>query len=367
MHSGPMIMKSALNKERLYENLLASIEDGVVVLSPDNVILTFNQGAEGMIGVSEGMAVGNNLSSVISEQEVSSLSQKAYETGKSFSDNDLSIRKKDGSLVPVSLTASPLLDEEGKALGTVIVLRDMRRIKALEDDLRHSDRLGTLGTLAAGLAHEIKNPLGGIKGSAQLLQEELGNDKRLTEFTGIIIRETERVNRLIEELLDFANPRKLSLSPINIHKILDDNIFLLSEVSKINEITVHKEFDPSLPMIKGDKERLSQVFLNIIKNAIESLDKGGWLMVSTRMGTEYQMVEREERKGVIVVEVSDNGKGMTQNTLDSLFTPFFSTKEKGSGLGLAISHRILKEHKGHIKIKSKAGKGTTVSVTLPAN
>jgi two-component system nitrogen regulation sensor histidine kinase GlnL len=248
-----------------------------------------------------------------------------------------------------------------------MVLRDMRRIKALEDDLRHSDRLGTLGTLAAGLAHEIKNPLGGIKGSAQLLQEELGNDKRLTEFTGIIIRETERVNRLIEELLDFANPRKLSLRPINIHKILDDNIFLLSEVAKLKGITVHKEFDPSLPMIKGDKERLSQVFLNIIKNAIESIDKGGWLMISTRMGTEYQMVEREGRKGVIVVEVSDNGKGMTQNTLDSLFTPFFSTKEKGSGLGLAISHRILKEHKGHIKIKSKAGEGTTVSVTLPVN
>ena len=215
-----------------------------------------------------------------------------------------------------------------------MVLRDMRRIKALEDDLRHSDRLGTLGTLAAGLAHEIKNPLGGIKGSAQLLQEELGNDKRLTEFTGIIIRETERVNRLIEELLDFANPRKLSLRPINIHKILDDNIFLLSEIAKLNGITVHKEFDPSLPMIKGDKERLSQVFLNIIKNAIESIDKAGWLMVSTRMGTEYQMVEREERKGVIVVEVSDNGKGMAQNALERLFTPFFQLKKREAGLAL---------------------------------
>lgn len=358
-------MKSRLSKERLYENLLASVEDGVVVLDPAYVILTFNQGAEGIIGVSEGFALGNNLSSVIREKEVSDLARKAYDTGKSFSDNDLSIRRRDGSIVPASFTASPLLDEEGKALGTVIVLRDMSRIKALEDDLRRSDRLGIMGTLATGLAHEIKNPLGGIKGAAQLLQEELENDKRLTEYTGIIIREAERVNRLIEELLDFANPKRVSLRPMNIHKTLDDTTFLMSEVVKAKGAKVYKEFDPSLPLIKGDRERLSQVFLNIIKNAVEALAKGGWVMVSTRIVTDYLMVEGEERRGAIVVEVSDNGKGMDQETLDRLFTPFFSTKEKGTGLGLAISHRIIKEHKGHIKVKSKAGEGTTVSVTLP--
>lgn len=358
-------MKSALNKERLYENLLASIEEGVIVLDPDSTILTFNQGAEGIIGVSEGMAVGSALSSIIREPDAADLAQKAYETGKSFSDNDLSIRRRDGSLVPVSLAVSPLLDEEGRVLGTVIVLRDISRIKALEEDLRRSDRLGTLGTLAAGLAHEIKNPLGGIKGSAQLLQEELEKEKRLTEYTGIIIREAERVNRLIEELLDFANPKKLSLRPMNIHKILEDIILLMSEAIKTKGITVYKEFDPSLPLIKGDKERLSQVFLNIVKNSVEAVDKNGWLMVSTRMVTEYQMVEREERKGVIVVEVSDSGKGMGQETLERLFTPFFSTKEKGTGLGLAISHRIVREHKGNIKIKSRIGEGTAVSVTLP--
>lgn len=360
-----MTMKSALSKERLYENLLASIEEGVVVISTDNVILTFNQGAEGIIGVSEGTAIGNRLSLVIREPEVAGLAKKAYETGNSYSDNDLNIRKRDGLLVPVSLTASPLLDEDGRVLGAVIVLRDMRRIKALEEDLRRSDRLGTLGTLAAGLAHEIKNPLGGIKGSAQLLQEELGENKGLTEYTAVIIRETERVNRLITELLDFANPRKISLRPINIHKILDDNIFLMSEVSKKKGIVVYKEFDPSLPMINGDREGLSQVFLNIIKNAIEAVDRGGRLSVSTRMGTDYQMIEGKDRKGIIVVEVSDNGKGMTEKTLESLFTPFFSTKKNGNGLGLAISHRILTEHKGHIKIKSILGEGTTVSVTLP--
>jgi len=360
-------MTSALNKERLYENLLASIEEGVIVIAPDNSVLTFNQGAEGIVGLSEGMAVGNNLSSVIRDPEVLAVAQKAYETGKSFSDNDLSIRRRDGSLVPASLTASPLLDEDGKLLGTVLVLRDMRRIKALEDDLRRSDRLGTLGTLAAGLAHEIKNPLGGIKGSAQLLQEELDKDERLTEYTGIIIRETERVNRLIEELLDFAKPRKLYLRPMNIHKTVDDTLFLMSETIKEKVISVYKEFDPSLPLIKGDKERLSQVLLNIIKNSVEALDKGGWLMVSTRIVTEYQMVEKRERKGVIVVEVSDSGKGISQEAMERLFTPFFSTKERGTGLGLAISHRIIKEHGGNIKIKSKIGEGTTVSVSLPVN
>lgn len=360
-------MKSGLNKERLYENLLASIEEGVIVLGLDYSIITFNQGAEGLIGVSEGQARGSKLSSILREEEAMVLARKAYDTGKSFSDNDISIRRRDGSIIPLSLTASPLLNEEGKVLGTVIVLRDMRRIKALEDDLRRSDRLGTLGTLAVGLAHEIKNPLGGIKGSAQLLQEELEKDERLKEYTGIIIREAERVNRLIEELLDFANPKKVSLRPMNIHKVLDDNVLLMSEVAKSKGITVYKEFDPSLPLIKGDMERLSQVFLNIIKNAVESIDKAGWLMISTRIGTEYQMVEREERKGVIVVEVSDGGKGMKEETLEKLFTPFFSTKEKGTGLGLAISHRIIKEHKGNIKVKSKVGGGTTVSVTLPVN
>lgn len=358
-------MKSAFNKERLYENLLASMEEGIIVLDPDYSIITFNQGSEGILGVSESQALGNPISSIIRESEVAELTQKTYETGKSFSDNDLTIRRRDGSSVPISLTTSPLLDEEGKALGIVIVLKDMSRIKALEDDLRRSDRLGILGTLAAGLAHEIKNPLGGIKGSAQLLQEELKDEKRLTEFTGIIIREAERVNRLIEELLDFANPKSVSLKPMNIHKTLDDILLLMSETIKSKGIKVYKEVDPSLPLIKGDKERLYQVFLNIIKNSVEAFDKVGWLMVSTRMAMEYQMVGGEEKKGNIVVEVSDNAKGMGQDTLERLFTPFFSTKEKGTGLGLAISHRIIKEHRGNIKVRSKTGEGTTVSVTLP--
>jgi two-component system nitrogen regulation sensor histidine kinase GlnL len=359
-------MKSVLDKERLHENLLASIEEGVIVLDPDYSIVTFNQGAEGITGVSEGLSIGNRLSQVLREPEIGELARKAYETGKSFSDNDLAIRRRDGTLVSVSITASPLLDEDGKALGTVVVLRDIGRIKALEEDLRRSDRLGTMGTLAAGLAHEIKNPLGGIKGAAQLLEEEL-EDKRLKEYTGIIIRETERVNRLIEELLDFAKPKRLSLKPMNIHKTLDDTILLMSEAMRSRTITVYKEFDPSLPLIKGDGGRLSQVFLNVIKNAVEALDRGGWLMVSTRMVTDYLMVEGEERKGAIVVEVSDNGRGMDQETLDRLFTPFFSTREKGTGLGLAISHRVIKEHKGNIKVRSRLGEGTTVSVTLPVN
>lgn len=360
-------MKLALDKERLYENLLASIEDGVIVLDPENTVLTFNQGAEGLLGISEGYALGKPLSSILKDKEIAELAQKAYETGKSFSDNDLGLRRKDGRSLSVSVTVSPLLDDEGVVHGTVIVIRDMSRIKALEDDLRRSDRLGTLGTLAAGLAHEIKNPLGGIKGAAQLLHEEIEKEPRLTEYTSIIIKEAERVNRLIGELLDFTRPRSLSLNPMNIHKTLDDNLLLMSEVINSKGIKVYKEFDPSLPMIKGDMERLSQVFLNLIKNAVEAIDRDGRLMVSTRIVTDYQMVENEEKKGVIVVEVTDSGKGMEEETLDRLFTPFFSTKEKGTGLGLAISHRIIQEHKGKIKVKSKAGEGTTVSVTLPVN
>src|SRR6185503_8064326 len=169
--------------------------------------------------------------------------------------------------------------------------RDIKRRKELEEDLKRADRLALMGTLAAGLAHEIRNPLGGIKGAAQLLRRSVDANPTVHEFIDIMIREVDRVNQLIEQLLDLSRPAQLTLEPVNIHEILDDVLMLEGHSVGAGEIRIRNRFDPSLPPIRGDRAQLTQVFLNLVKNAFQAMDAGGVLTLPTRLETDYHIRE----------------------------------------------------------------------------
>jgi two-component system nitrogen regulation sensor histidine kinase GlnL len=215
------------------------------------------------------------------------------------------------------------------------------------------------------LAHEVRNPLGGIKGAAQLLQRSLEVGSPLRQYTDIMVREVERVNQLIEQLLDLSRPPQLSLTAVNIHEILEAVLLLESQDMGEKQVPVRKQFDPSLPPIRGDRSRLTQVFLNLIKNAFQALEGGGGVTITTRLETDYHIREQGAgRNRFIWIDVTDEGAGIREENLPHIFAPFFTTKNNGTGLGLPICYRIIKEHGGVIRVESSEGKGSTFKVAL---
>lgn len=348
-----------------WEQILANLDDGVIVLDAAGKVIFFNEASEVLTEISSAAALGEALAKIFKREPW--LVDLVARTGaphprRASAEGDLLTRW--GKKIPVGVTVSPLQDRHGHFTGTVLLLRDIKRRKELEEDLKRADRLALMGTLAAGLAHEVRNPLGGIKGAAQLLRRSGDSDPSIREYTDIMIREVDRVNQLIEQLLDLSRPADLALAPINIHEILEDVLLLESHAVDDKNVQVKKLFDPSLPPIRGDRPRLTQVFLNLVKNAFQAMDRGT-LTVNTRLETDYHIREQGTAPTRLIwVDVVDEGVGIREEDLPQIFSPFFTTRTNGTGLGLAICYRIVKEHGGTIRVDSAVGKGSAFRVSL---
>jgi len=311
-----------------WENILTSLEDGIIVIDGAERVSFFNQAAEILTELSASQALRESYSRLFTKNpwflEMVKKSQPPEQTS-ARGEGDLVTQS--GRLVPVSLTVSPLQDRYGRWLGTILLLRDLTYRRELEEDLKRSDRLAMLGTLAAGLAHEIKNPLGGIKGAAQLLRREVGQSSSLLGYTDIIIREVDRVNLLIDQLLDLSRPPKLNLIPLDSHELIADVLLLERPSIQEQDIAVRKRLDPSLPPIRGDRGQLIQVFLNVIKNALQAMSGKGCLTITTRMETDFHIREQGRERGKFIsVDIEDTGPGIKDEHLPHIFSPFFTTK-----------------------------------------
>ncbi|SNB46706.1 nitrogen regulation protein NR(II) [Geobacter sp. DSM 9736] len=362
-----MTEKTGTLLQDYYANVIDSVGDGVVVLDRDGLVTLINPAAEELLGVSGRQGRGVHFSLLFRGEELLlEMVAKTAATRMIISDHENIILKRGSQPKPVSATTSPLLLASGETIGTIVVLRDLTNVRELEEAVRQADRLSTIGTLAAGLAHEIKNPLGGIKGAAQLLEQELPEGSELREYTDVVIREVQRVNRIVEELLELAAPRKLQFSPVNLHRIIGDIIILQKRSAADRNVRFQQQFDPSIPAILADEPLLIQLFLNLIKNAVEAVGDSGLIRVTTRVWSDYSMTHKGEgRSRMLAVEIHDDGPGIQKEQMEQLFTPFFTTKTKGTGLGLPICHKIVSEHRGMIKAESEPGRGTTFTVMLP--
>jgi two-component system nitrogen regulation sensor histidine kinase GlnL len=355
------------NLSEYYANVIDSVGDGVIVIDQKRTVTLINPAAEEITGVSRRQARGHLCSEIFAREEaLLEMINKTSTTGMTISDYENIALTKGSHITPISVTTSPLLKDDGEQIGTILVLRDLTNIRDLERAVRQADRLSTLGTLAAGLAHEIKNPLGGIKGSAQLLERELPEGSELRDYTGIMLKEAQRVNRIVDELLELASPRPLKQSKVNLHKTLGEILILQKRAVGNRKITFQQQFDPSIPPVLGDEALLIQLFLNLIKNAVEAVGDTGLIRVTSRVLSDYSMTQKGERRArMVAIEISDDGPGIRKEEMEHIFTPFFTTKPIGTGLGLAICNKIVSEHRGMIKIDSDPTKGTTFTVTLP--
>lgn len=358
--------KRARKIQPRWEEIFAALGDGLVVLDGEKCLIGINPAGESISGFFAESVLGRFLEDAFEEnRKVLGMLAPSFEEGTALTLRDVPWRRKGGGRSTIDLSSTPLFDEEGELAGWILVFRDLTPVKSLEEEVRKSDRLAMMGTIAAGLAHEIKNPLGGIKGAAQLLlRERLSSEA--ADCLRIIVKESDRVDRLIGQLLALAKPRTLDLEPVNINELLDSLLLLEGGPMKPRKIRAIREFDPSLPPVLGNPDELRQAFLNFIKNAMEAVSEGGKIVVRSRLVTDFKIKGKTGKRPIRFVQVTvhDNGSGISPENLDKIFTPFFSTKSAGSGLGLAIAQRIVTEHGGILKVSSEPGQGTMVQVLL---
>lgn len=348
--------------------ILENIEDAVIALDQQGLINLFNPAAQDYTGLSEKQSLGRFFFDRFKHQEtLCYLTRTALAEGRSISDHETVVLRMPGTRPrPVSVTVSPVFTTAGNQQGVVLILRDLTQIRTLEEAIRRADRLSMIGTMAAGLAHEIKNPLGGIKGAAQLLQMELADNQELQEYTQLMIRETDRVNRIIEELMDLSRPRKAKTDAVNLSQLLDEIVMLQKQALAERAINFKLQLDPSIPPITGDRDLLVRLLLNLIKNAGEAEPDGGEILIESRIDSEYHMsVPGARPTPMVLITISDNGTGIPQQQLDQIFTPFYTTKDSGTGLGLPICQKIVTDHEGLMHFNNRPEGGTSVKVSLP--
>lgn len=255
------------------------------------------------------------------------------------------------------LDSNVLRDEDDQVVGAYLLFKDVTNLRSLEEQVQRSDRLAMIGQIAAGTAHEIRNPLTSIKGFLQVLRktfEERGMDKE-TGYTDVMLAEIRRINELVNEFLMLSKPKNVTYDKVDVSQVIRDILPIINNEAILHGVTVQYEAMYGLPEVVADKELLKQVFLNIGKNGIEAMGEGGYLTISERVDTEERRVS---------IDIHDTGPGIPMYVIDKIFDPFFTTKSEGTGLGLSVCQRIIHDIGGQIRVSSK-GFGTTFTVSVP--
>jgi two-component system sensor histidine kinase HydH len=263
----------------------------------------------------------------------------------------------DGRKIPLEISAAVLRDQENDLSGTICLFKDLSDEKALKSEVERSHRLATVGQLAAGVAHEVRNPLSSIKGFATYFKERYKDIPEDQQISDIMIKEVDRLNRVVGQLLEFARPVCLTRRQILLKPFIEDSLKLVERKAKEANIDLHALVDQDADSCTLDPDRINQVLLNLYLNAIEAMEQGGRLTVS--------VLPSQDKDG-IQIKVEDTGVGINADDITRIFDPYFTTKSSGTGLGLAISHNIIEAHRGEIFIDSKPGTGTSITLTLPS-
>ena len=347
------------------QDILASVGDGLVLLDSEGLVVLMSPGAEDLTGMSTAQAAGRTAAEAFAANPWIAATVARSRSGETRRTSEVGeLATPYGRRVSAHLTAAPVLDADGKVVGTLLLFSDTGGARSLAQKAERDARADELSAVAAGLAHEIKNPLGGIKGAAQILGETLAGDPEAGRFTALITREVDRVSALLEQLLELTRPPQLQLAAVNVHRILND--VLLLERTAGEALTVRCEFDPSLPDVCADEAKLRQVFLNLTRNALEAMGRKGILTISTRMETDFHVRNPGRGQGrLLSIEIEDSGPGIAPEDSERIFTPFFTTKASGTGLGLAVSRRLVAQHGGLLRVESEPGRGARFCVSLP--
>ncbi len=337
-------------------NVLEAMHSAVVAVDEEGKIVMLNRLAEDLFGISKDHAINQDYNSIFPDDPC--LLKQTLEKKRTTRDVETEFRTLSGEDKVLIIGTSCLFDEEKKFKGAVAVIHDITELKQYEEEAKRAERLSALGNLAAGVAHEIRNPLNAISITAQRLKSEFVPQKDQEEYASfirIILDEIKRLDNIINQFLSLAKAQKLNLVPTDMSKFLNEVVDLAKIEADQKNIQLTREIE-SLPQIKIDPEELKKALLNIILNGIQATPSSYELSVRSYL---------DDLQRNIVIEIKDSGGGIPKQELSKIFQPYFSTKEKGTGLGLSIAYRIISDHKGKIEVKSEVGKETIFTVKLP--
>ncbi|HMG06444.1 MAG TPA: ATP-binding protein, partial [Chthoniobacterales bacterium] len=347
------------------EILLQNLTTGVIAAASDGRVTVFNNEAEQITGSKD--LLDHPVEDL--PTAIGKLLRETLRTGERQEDRELTLESAEGDVV-VRASSSIFHDQQGEMLGALVVLTDITALKRLELQIRRSDRLASLGTLSAGMAHEIKNPLVSIKTFAQLLPERYQDSDFRETFSNLIGHEIDRIDTLVNQLLRFARPSKPILKPMHVHTVLEKSLQLVGHRLYQKEIKLTRSWGADVDTIRADADQLEQVFLNFFLNAMDAMKRGGEMVVSTEIRPAEEWVvavtgTNGDVHEILRVTIRDNGEGIRSEDIPHVFDPFFTTKDYGTGLGLSVVHGIIQEHAGQIEVESELKKGTAFHILLP--
>lgn len=353
--------RTALENMRSYtRNVIESMASGLVSADADGRVATVNPGARSLLGLGEADAEGRRLRDVVrlsppAEYEgierVLSGEQTKYETEAKIVVGETE--------TPVALAASLLRDEEGNRSGAVLLMQDLSEIETLKEAVERERHLASLGRIAAGVAHEVRNPLSSLKGFAQFLRGKSRPGSEEERYSDIMIEEVERLDRVVQELLDFARPVSPARTVCDANDLIEQSLRLVAEDAQFKKIKIERRLAADLPHVFVDAQQIRQAILNLLINGIEAMEEGGTLTIETSVSRQVQ------GSPVVGIDIGDTGTGMTADEIGKLFEPFYTTKPKGTGLGLTFVSRLLEQNGGSVMVTSVKGQGSTFSVRLP--
>jgi signal transduction histidine kinase len=352
-----------LQETRAIYNVLINelIQEDVIVMASNYRILDINQTLANKLGMQRADAIGGYCYELLHHENAPCSGEehpcplmKTVETGKPYRVTHVHLDKDKRELF-YSISCYPLIDKD-EVVGAIEIARDITKDISIQKGMMQYDKMASIGRLAAGVAHEINNPLTTILTSAMLIQEDTEPEDPNYQELQIIADEALRCRKIVSSLLDFARQSEPVKAKHNPNKVVTESVVLTRKQAAFNDVAVEESLAKDLPLINMDKDQVEQALINLILNAIEATDPGGKVTVSTSFVPEADSVE---------LTVSDSGKGIPEEDMGKIFDPFFTTRESGTGLGLAIAHGIIEQHGGTIEVDSKVGQGTRFSIKMP--
>ncbi len=338
----------------VHRDVIESISSGLVTADLEGIIKSVNRAGTEILRKGEADLVGAPIwfSGLFSAERWSELASASGQSGKVRSEVELTYG---GTAGYVGFSISHLADADGVQRGYILIFQDLTRWRRLQEEMRVKDRMAAVGELAAGLAHEIGNPLAAISGSVQMLSANLPGESSQRRLLEILLKESQRLDRTIKGFLRFAKPRELSASEFDIGRLLTENFELLKNSGEVSERhRLSLDLEPTSAFLIADADQVSQIFWNLARNALRAMPEGGDLRICGRSGG-----------GAYRLRFADTGRGMSPEQRANLFHPFRSFFDGGTGIGMAIVYRIVEEHRGQVSVESRAGEGATISVELP--
>ena len=336
------------------DNVVENMPIGLVALDNQLRIAALNNTAESVLQLAHSGVIGEDAVKTLPQELFTELNCPEIQTAVIEKEIDCTLG--DGKVVPLEIGASLLEDEDGNALGYVILFKDLTEVRLLRGEIERSRRLASVGRLAAGVAHEIRNPLSSIKGFATYFKERYQDSPQDQQTATIMIQEVDRLNRVVSQLLEFARPINIKPQPTNLIALIDDSIKLIENQAAQKNIGIRTHLSDHSTEIMIDPDRLNQVLLNLYLNAIESMADGGELKIELSANSQADGID---------IKISDTGCGINAGDLTKIFDPYYTTKSSGTGLGLAIAHNIIEAIGGQIVVESQPDQGTTFKITIP--